>query len=337
MSKLKKQRTEMVYGGLSHITSYPVANDEMEQQVFLFGTASDAAANIIIKDVGAFREAMIAMMSLVAFGINYKSADGDLVYNRKVQEPMTLAQSRNRYYSDIREEDPSAWLSMDPIVTITPTGILFEAVDQYGTTCAAFFLKAEGFEGEIKSGRLNIEVGIDLIEGLSTITTRQSLRLHIGHHPSTQEMSKTYVGSVTKSFVYPDEWERRVLQLLSSSQITKYDVKLSRIDLFNVLRHLRLHADVSDASKTMHFVLVNGRPVEMLMDPWDWKVTSVAGTHQGKSGIVGFYDRRSLLMLEPLLAYTQDISVGLVGTAQPSFWTFDCGSLIYTSGMQGFN
>ena len=317
------------YNGLSHFQQTP------QKLHLMTDTARRVCATVTIqkRQVGAIREAMNALMNVLKPGFEYKSTGkGEINYDTRADN---LAVSRNRFFSTITKTDPDAVLGMDPTVTISKKGILFEGLSMNGLDIGTVFIPSSSYTitGDFVSGTSTVEAGPDLVQGLLQITAKQSLEICIGAVANGEER---YIGSVKKDIAHRDGWKRDILQFLASSTlVSNVQSRFLRIDVYNVLRHLRLHA--SDEPTLLRFVLINGLNPEMHLEPWGVKVVSPAGVYRGKrSASMNYYDQGKLARLEPLLPYISHVDVSIMGEALPVFWTLNSEEVSYTYATLGY-
>ena len=363
-----KNRYVFSYTGISYVEASlqdTKRGIEHQQTMYLYtdthrvqsGT-STACADITITDVAAFRDAMYALMQVVSLGFSHKPVSGGepLVYERTERN---RAIAKKYFYDSMKKYDDQAWVVMDPVLTITQGGMLFEVVDKRGIQLASFFLKSTAYTGTVGLGSTHVEVGEDFLESLLLLNTNASLRLCIGTdlQQPRDTNGDTYTGyiyqdptvEIRKDFCYPDEWERCALQFLASSALENTTYTMKRMDMFNLLQYLRLHADPSSSTKEasaetqskvkteLKFIVVQNKQPEIRLEPWNHCIVCTASPYTGnKSGIIGYSNRRDLSRLEALLPYVDDIVVQIVGEAQPVFWTLQGNSFVYTFATMGF-
>lgn len=317
------------YNGLSHFQQTP------QKLHLLTDTARPVCATITIqkRQVGAIRESLNALMNVLIPGFEYRSTGkGELNYDTRADN---LAASRNRFFSAIKETDPEAVMGMDPTITVSQKGILIEGLSLNGLDMGSVFIPSSSYTitGDFISGTSTIEAGPDLVQGLLQVTAKKSLEICIGSKAQGEE---TYIGSVKKDIVRSNSWRREILQFFASSTLSSnVDARFKRIDLYNVLRHLRLHA--SDEPELLRFVLINGLRPEMHLAPWNIKIVSPMEPFQGsRSACLNYYDQDKLARLEPLLPYIDYVDVSVMGEALPVFWTLNSQEVCYTYATLGY-
>lgn len=327
------------YNGLSHFQPSP-------QMLCLFTDASrpiKAQLRIKKEAIGAVREALNALMLVLSPGFDYRpsaTATGKINYDQRADN---LAQARDYFCATIRKTDPASSLGMDPTISLSEKGLLIEGLSKNGQDMGSIFVPASSYEtvGDVVLGSSTMEAGPDLLDGLLHVSTKDSLSLAIGSDLTSTEKTEKFFGAVDKSFRHPNDWKREILQFLAASGLeNNAKARFNRIDLYNVLRHLRLNKpDKADktASKALRFVLINGVNPEIHLEPWGVKITSPIGRYRGqRSACLEFYDRDKLVRLEPLLPYITHVDVHIMGEALPAFWILNSDVVSYTYATLGY-
>ena len=322
------------YNGLSHF-------QQVSQVLHLFTDSNrtvEATITIPPRHVGAIREAFNALMLVLEPGFVYRSTSGQGEINYD-DRATNKAVSRNRFFKTIRKTDPAAVIGMDPTISICEKGMLIEGFALNAQDVSSVFIPASSYtvSGTLVSGTSTLEVGPDFQKGLLEITAKKELVIRIGS--SANGADEAYTGSVHKDFVYGNRWKRELLQFMAASALPKnVEARFKRVDLYNVLRHLRLNKAEKGASSTLRFLLIKGLNPEMRLEPWNAKVVSPVGPFTGeRSACMNFYNRDKLVRLEPLLPYIDNVDISLTGEALPAFWTLNSDSVSYTYGTLGYN
>ena len=321
------------YNGLSHFQQEP-------QVLHLFTDTSRSIGGTIRiskRQVGAIREALNALMLVLESGFEYRSTTGKGEINYDTRA-VNKAVSRNRFFTTVQKTDPDAVLGMDPTVSISSKGILIEGMALNAQDMGRMFIPASSYQvvGDLVEGTSTIEAGPDLMAGILQITAKKELIIRIG--TSANGALEQYTAPVHKDFVQSNSWRREILQFMSAAGLSKNaSARFKRIDLYNVLRHLRLHKESKGDGKALRLVLINGLSPEIHLEPWGLKFVSPVGVYNGeRSALLNFYDRDKLVRLEPLLPYIDHVDVSLMGEALPSFWTLNSDTVSYTYATLGY-
>ena len=323
------------YNGLSHFQQDP-------QILRLFtDTQRHVQAHIHVshRQVGAIREAFNALMLVLEPGFGYRGT-GDVNYDTRADN---LANARNYFFETIVAMDPDALMGMDPTVSIDSAGITIEGLSLNGQDMGTIFIPSTSYtvQGDLVLGSSTIEFGPDLLATLLQISAKKDLEIVIGSNPNMTDWAEgydKYIGSVKKDFVYPTLFKRDALQFMAGSTLaSNATARFKRIDLYNVMRHLRLNKPADGEKVRLDLVLINGVNPEMHIQPWGLKVVSPSGAYQSdKSSYIRFYDADKLARLEPLLPYISHVDVSVMGEALPAFWTLNSEDVSYTYATLGF-
>jgi hypothetical protein len=341
MNPVTPKPRRFTYGGISSLVSA-----DGSQKLLLVGDQERAGprADVRIKSPGAFREAMSTLLLLISRGYSYYPSTPEIgasvgeSYDKWKQAApnLTPVEARQAFLKFLADSDPDAWQVMDPVVTLTEDAITVEVFDRRARIYGALTLNRDMFEGEITPGTLHIEGGQDVLEDLSLIDSRYELRLRIGAEVA-DDLDEQHRGEIVRQECFPSSWQRQLVQMLAASTLPGRRVPMARVDLFNILRYLRLHREDSGDPSAMRFALVPGEVPEITIEPWEWRYPCTGATYAGnQSEIIGLWDRREPMDLQRILPYVQSAQVQLLGEAQPTFWTLDCGSFSFTLATPGF-
>src|SRR5262249_13532384 len=146
------------------------------------------------------------------------------------------------------------------------------------------------------------------------------------------------VGKVLeKQIQVPDSWLRGFLQVQSAAGLPRDTFRLNAIDLYNVLRHLRMHADVKGRRRGLRIELVPGEAPRLVLEPWEPVLPATAGPYKGRaSRVARVWGRRRLMLVRRLLPFAQQVEGHLLGSGLPSFWVLRAGPVTLTLGLTGF-
>jgi hypothetical protein len=114
-------------------------------------------------------------------------------------------------------------------------------------------------------------------------------------------------------------------------------VRLAPMDLYNVLRHLRMNGDRKGKRRGLRFELIPAQQPRIVAEPWETVFTTTGDVFRGKAArLVRVWGRRRLMTMKRLLPFVEAVDVYLLGSGLPSFWVFRCGDITLTIGMTGF-
>jgi hypothetical protein len=336
----------------SPATTVPIAYEDASRLV----TTGDAAqlalfANVyrdpvrldgVLKDPLLFREAMAALYAIVGSDYRYvpKDRTAYLAYLRMRRESASLGvrQAQQAFFAWALRNDPIAFMILDPVVTVHPDQVFFEVFskDEGAYAKLGIDLGALDLAYQPTCGTTNIDFSPTLFGGIEQMRSYRQTRLSIGKE--AVKLATTEAAAVLEKQVkVPDSWLRGFLQVQSAAALPRDVFRLAPIDLYNVLRHLRMHADRKGRRRGLRIELVPGEVPRLVLEPWETVVPSTAGKYKGRaSRVIRLWGRRRLMLLRRLLPFVGAVEVHVLGSGLPSFWVLRAGPVTLTLGMTGF-
>ncbi|MCI0459208.1 MAG: SWIM zinc finger domain-containing protein [Gemmataceae bacterium] len=323
-----------------------VVTAEGKSQLALFGNLNRDPVRLsgTIQSPLRFREAASTLYAVVGSDYRYvpKDRTAYLAYRRMRAESahMGLWQAQQAYFSWLMRNDPLAFILLDPIITVHPDEVLLEVFSKDEGTYAklGFPRAAFNLEGEPACGTTNIDFSAALYQGIQQMRSYRETRVGIGRDQVSVATASATKGEVLeKKIRVPDTWLRGFLQVQSAATLPRDSFPLAPIDLYNVLRHLRLNGDKKGKRRGLRVELVPGEPARVVLEPWETVISSTAGPYKGKSAkVVRIWGRRRLMLLRRVLPLIDQVEVHLMGNGLPSFWVLRAADLTMTLGLTGF-
>ena len=294
-----------------------------------------------LKDPLRFREAMSALHEIVRSDLRYKPKDRSayLAYQRLKKRSLGLQQlqAQRAYYDWLARNDPLAWFVLDPVVTVHPDGVLFEVFSRDEGTYAQLRVDRSALEveGAWIEGTTNIDFTDTLFDGLQRIRTTRDARLTIS--PEAVGVTVGDEEVVEKRVQVPDAWLRGFLQVQSSATLARAGVRLAPIELYNMLRHLRLHGDQKGKGRAVRIELVPGEAPRLVLEPWEALIETTSGPYAGRRPeVIRIWGRKRWRLVSRFLPFVDDIELHLIGSGLPSFLVLRAGPISLTLGLTGF-
>jgi len=303
---------------------------------------SPARFDGVIKDPLRFREAMSALYAVVASDMRYQPKDRTayLAYTRMRRESSGLDawQAQREYFAWLLRNDPLAFVILDPVVTVHPDQVFFEVFSKDEGAYAKLGVDRDGFDAEAEPtyGTTNIDFSPSLYQGLQQMRSYRETRLTIGAE-GVALATKAAGEVLEKTIRVPDSWLRGFLQVQSAASLPRDTFSLAPVDLYNALRHLRLHADRKGQRRGLRVELMPGLAPRLVLEPWNEVVPTTAGPYKGTSAKVArVWGRRRLMLLQRFLPFVEEVDVHLLGSGLPSFWVLRGRGMSLTLGLTGF-
>lgn len=329
----------LAYGDASR-----VAATEDHADVILAGETHRSRVRLQgkVKDPLQLRESLAALYAVVASDYRYKPKDkaGYAAYLRMKKESSHLGvwQAQQAYFSWLHRNDPLAAFILDPVITVHPDRVLCEVFSKDESTYANLSIDRAMLDltAEPTCGTTNIDFSQQLFDGVQQMRGYRETTLHIGGG-GVQVATQGTSTIIEKKINVPDSWLRGFLQVQSAATLPMESFRLSAMDLYNVLRELRMHADQKGKRRGLRVELVPGEAPRLVLEPWETVFHGTAGNYVGKAArVVRLWGRRRLMLMRRVLPYVQTVDVHVMGSGLPSFWVFRGPGITLTFGLSGF-
>ncbi len=245
--------------------------------------------------------------------------------------------ARAKYFEYVYEDQYELSYLFDPVITVHPDELSFEAFSRDESSYARLAAKYELFEkvDELACGTTNIDFSVKLHRELDRMRSYRSTRFEVtpsGFTATTGENSHR-----EKKIELPDSWVMGFLQVHSTLTLGLTRFTLLPIDLFNICRFLRLHK-AKTSPRALRYELTPGQPVKVVFEPWNHTLTlSPASVYQGpKPAVIRTWGRDRLRTLARLMPVLKKIDVYLAGFGLPSIYLCDLGPLTFTLALSGW-
>ena len=240
--------------------------------------------------------------------------------------------ARMRYIQVAARNEMEAYRVLDPVITIHPDEMSFEAFSRDQSSYARLRLSYELFSqiDEYACGTTNIDFSRSLHDHLEGLRSYRQTRFDIGAGGLSSAHLVADTGAPTaheKRIALPEGWLEGFLNVhgLISMGLTR--LQLAPIDVLNVLKHLLAHR-TRQSPRALRFELSPGLPVRVVLEPWEHSIwcspLSVYHGHQPLSWRIWGRDR--LRTLARVLPVCEQVDVYLAGTGLPSVWVANLGA-----------
>ncbi|WP_044641164.1 SWIM zinc finger family protein [Risungbinella massiliensis] len=326
-----------------------------------------------IADPLRYRDAMIALRDVVVSDLNYKPKDhsqyqawvkeqylldiADAVERknevaaqiksaqarlREIDQERTkyltdYYQAQRRYFNWLYEVDKQGWYVLDPVITVAPDQVFFEAFSLDESSYGRLAVHEELFQDvkDFQYGTTNIDFSDSLLNELKRMRTYRPTDFQVdpsGFEVATEgrEVYKE------KKIDVPSSWVRGFLQVQSAMSLPTHSFDMRPIDLYNICSFLRKNRE-RKSPRSLKFILTPGQPVRLVIEPWNEELVLFDSIYTGDTEqVIRTWGRRRLFLLERLLPLAKKVTVHLLGTGLPSFYVVDLGALSFTLGLSGW-
>ncbi len=265
-----------------------------------------------------------------------KKVNGSVSRLTRVANSAEFYGARREYYNYLYHHDRDAWYALDPVVSVHPDCLIFEAFSQdesaYGRVTVPMDRLA--VDGPVDYGTTNIDFSPDLAREIGRIRSYRPTDLHVG--PGQVALATTAGSAVEKKIDLPPTWVRGFLQVQSAATMPGVDVRLSPATLADVLTVVRRrHED--RGPRSLRVVLTPGARPHIVVEPWGTVVREHTHVYDGRNAQeIRIWGRRRLLVLEELLPHAEEVRARLLGTGLPSYWSVLAATSRLDVGLSGW-
>lgn len=233
---------------------------------------------------------------------------------------------------------------LDPVITVHPDEVSFEAFSRDESTYARFAAKHAMFErvGNFICGTTNIDFSARLHGELDRMRSYRQTKFEVG--PSGFGVATT-IGEggeaathKEKKIDLPESWVNGFLQVHSTMTLGLTRVSLAPADLFNIIRALR-RRKTRKSPRAMRFELVPGQRPRVVLEPWEQAIelTGSPPFDGPKPMTVRTWGRDRLRTLARLLPICERADVYLAGLGLPTIYVLDLGpAATFTLALSGW-
>jgi len=246
--------------------------------------------------------------------------------------------ARNEYFKFACEEQYEANYLLDPVITVHPDEVFFEAFSRDESSYARLGASFDVFEkvGAFECGTTNIDFSAKLHNQIDRMRSYRRTRFDIDTAGLT--VSNT-AGEVVreKKIDLPDSWVKGFLQAHAVMSMGLTHLRIAPIDLFNLCRFLRRHR-TKTSPRALRYELVPGARPKVVLEPWGHTIELTGSDiFEGPKPLsVRTWGRDRLLVLERLIPVAERVDVYLAGFGMPSIYVLNLGPVDFTLGLSGW-
>ncbi|MEM8875681.1 MAG: SWIM zinc finger family protein [Planctomycetota bacterium] len=250
--------------------------------------------------------------------------------------------AKARYFNEVAWRNSyELWYLLDPVVTVAPDEVSFEAFSRDESTYARLSVSQDLFDGspDRQFGTTNIDFSVKLHEQLQRLRTYRTTRF--GVKPSGFSVQTTGAGidgdHLEKKIDLPDSWVNGFLQVHATMSLGLTRLRLRGIDLFNLVRTLRRLGRARKSPRAIRWELTPGQPGRVVLEPWEHAVEFSTRYHGPEPTTIRTWGRDRLRTIERLLPMMTGVDVFLAGTGMPSLYVLRLGpGVTFTLGLSGW-
>ncbi len=245
--------------------------------------------------------------------------------------------ARHRYFDYIYKQDYDAWIVLDPVITVHPDEIFFEAFSLDESSYGRLSCSLEVFKNidRFACGTTNIDYSHALYQEFMKIRDYKETQFKID--PGGFEVATGNGEAFIENKIdLPESWVRGFLQVSAAMNLPMRTIRLHPMDIHNFCFILRRHREKT-GPRSMRFILKPDQPVKVRFDPWDIEIVCPRSVYAGRdTAEIRIWGRRRLHILERLIPFTRQFELHLLGTGLPSFFVAHMEDMTFTLGLSGW-
>lgn len=233
--------------------------------------------------------------------------------------------------------DLMSWI-LDPVITVHPDRLFFEAFSQDQSVYAMVVLNPEMFaaEGEIVAGTTNVDFTAWLWSALNDLRSSRDTWLRVGTEGFEVE-TKGAGGRFEQKVDLPDNWVRGFLQVTGAMAMPGTRLTVRPADLLAAIRFLR-YTKAKLSPRAVRYEFTPGEDARMVLEPWEHVVRLRGAEHNyTEARVIRTWGRRRLSLIEPLLPFATSVDIYLKGRGLPSFYAVKLPDMTFVLGLSGWS
>ena len=226
---------------------------------------------------------------------------------------------------------------LDPVITVHPDGIFFEAFSQDQSVYVLCALDPDLFEieGEVTTGTTNVDFTAWLWSALAELRSARETWFRV--ESGGFEVKTTGAGGrYERKVELPDPWVRGFLNLQGAMAMPGTMITARPVDLLAAIRYLR-YTKAKVSPRALRYEFEPDREARIVLEPWEKVVPLKNAEHNyAENRVIRTWGRRRLRLIEPLLPFADSVDIFLKGRALPSFYAVHLDGIDFVLGLSGW-
>jgi hypothetical protein len=243
----------------------------------------------------------------------------------------------SQFWDYIRNRDNELWMVLDPVITVHPDQVSFEAfsLDESVYGCLSIDRNEFDIIGAPKLGTTNIDFSVTLAKQIERFRTYNDVRLSINPEGLAVETAES-PEYVEKKIDLPDSWIKGFTQVSAAASLEGKKIKISPIDVYDICSFLKRNR-AHESPRAMRWIFVPNERIKIIFEPWE-KTLELSTIYTGKNAYTQrLWSRRRWLLLEKLIPITKSFELNLLGFGMPQFIVADLGVMKMTLGFTSWS
>jgi predicted nucleic acid-binding Zn finger protein len=277
--------------------------------------------------------------SALDFAANLRRAP--VSFRGQLKEPVLMRQLMVAMHEVILGDfrwNMRGWL-LDPVVTVHPDELFFEAFSNDGSSYVRLSAKSEAFEVEDAPsyGTTNIDFTFALRAALMNLRSSRPTAFTVGASGFgvQTEGAARRKAHFEEKVELPDSWVKGFLQVQSALAMKPYTFHVNPVDMLNLI-HYFVETRARKPPFGLRYEFTQGEPIRAVLEPWNQPFTFEGTEYNGYPRSIRVWGRQRLQSLLPVLPYADRVTIGLLGRGLPHFYICHCGDYKFTLVLSGW-
>ena len=241
------------------------------------------------------------------------------------------------FWGWLYKQDHEAWVVLDPVVSVQPDAVIFEAFSLDESMYGRVTLPNDQLElnEPLSRGTTNIDFSQQLANEFDRVRSYRPLDLKVGY--KNVEISTNLSSAVEKKIDLPESWLKGFLEVQSASAMPKISLNLTPATVSDLLAVLEQKKD-NVSPKSLKFILEPGKKPWIEIEPWGIIIKEQEHFFKGNEiQSIRIWGRRRLMVLKDLLPHATEVELELLGSGLPSFWRIRSTDIEMDLGLSGWS
>jgi hypothetical protein len=254
----------------------------------------------------------------------------------KLLDNAELWKAKSKYWKWLYDKNKALWMILDPVVSVHPDAVIFEVFSRDESSYARVTVPTEKLDtfGETIFGTTNVDFSPRLADEMKRVRDYRPAFLGVGGEGVS--IATSAGAQFEKKIDLPPSWVRGFLQVQSAASLPGTHVQLSASTVGELIFALRSRRE-KQGPRSLKFRLAPGEKPQLEIEPWGVVVAEQEYSWNGdEKQEIRIWGRRRLLVLESLLPHAKSVSIKLLGTGMPSYWSVENDGHRLDLGLSGW-
>ncbi len=241
------------------------------------------------------------------------------------------------FWKFIKERDTSLWFVLDPVITVHPDKVTFEAFSLDESIYGCLSVNMDEFEmvQEPHLGTTNIDFSAKLAREMERFRTYTNVELSVNPGGFTVDTG-IMPEYVEKKIELPETWIKGFNQVSAAASLGGIELELEPVDLYDICSFLRRHK-ANKSPRYMKWIMEPGKHIRVLFEPFGKELELKAVYNGKKKREEKIWGSRRWLVIEKVIPLAGSFKIRLLGFGMPQFIIADMGNMKMTIGFTSWS